>query len=63
MKGQFIGMNLKQRVRKKMQQMSIEIFFGLNRLFFLVYTNQDVNSKRFKIRRYCLPKGTLKNYK
>ena len=51
-----------------MQQMSIDIFsiqifFGLNRLFFLVYTNQDVNSKRFKIRRYCLPKGTLKNYK
>ena len=61
-------MNLKQRVRIKIQQMSIDIFsiqifVGLNRLFFLLYTNQDANSKRFKIRRYCLPKVTVKNYK
>ena len=41
---------------------SIQIFVGLNRLFFLLYTNQDANSKRFKIRRYCLPKVTVKNY-
>ena len=27
-------------------------FVGVNRLFDLVYTNQDVNTKRFKTRRY-----------
>ena len=32
------------------------------RLFALVYSNQDANSKRFKTRRYYLPKGIIKNY-
>ena len=35
---------------------------GVNRLFVLVYTNQDAASKRFKARRYYLPKGITKNY-
>ena len=33
-----------------------------NRLFVLVYLNEDDNSKRFKTRRYYLPKGILKNH-
>ena len=37
-------------------------FFGVNRLFFLVYSNQDNNTKRFKSQRYYLPKGVTKNY-
>ena len=37
-------------------------FVAINRLFVLVDTNQDVNSKRFKIRKYYLPKGIIKNY-
>ena len=37
-------------------------FVGVNRLFVIVYSNQDANSKRFKTRRYYLPKGKIKNY-
>ena len=37
-------------------------FAGVNRLFVLVYTNQDDNAKRFKAKRYNLPKGLFKNY-
>ena len=37
-------------------------FVGVNRLFVLVYSNQDANSKRFKTRRYYLPKGIIDNY-
>ena len=37
-------------------------FAGVNRLFVLVYSNQDDNAKRFKLRRYYLPKGIIKNY-
>ena len=28
----------------------------------LVYKNQDPNTKRFKVKRYYLPKGIIKNY-
>ena len=31
-------------------------FIGVNRLFVLVYSNQDVDSKRFKTRKYYLKK-------
>ena len=31
-------------------------FFGVNRLFVLVYSNQDENAKRIKTWRYYLPK-------
>ena len=37
------------------------ISFKVNRLFVLVHSNKDDNSKRFKTRRYHLPKGTIKN--
>ena len=37
-------------------------FFGVNRLFALVYLNQDDDSKKFKAKRYYLPKGIIKNY-
>ena len=37
-------------------------FVGVNRLLVLVYSNQDVDSKRFRHRRYYLPKGIIKNY-
>ena len=36
---------------------------GVNRLLVLVYSNQDNNAKRFKTRRYYLPKGVISNYK
>ena len=38
------------------------IFAGVNRLFILIYTNQDDNSKRFKGKIYYLLKGIIKNY-
>ena len=31
-------------------------------MFVLVYSNQDNNSKRYKARRYYLPKGINENY-
>ena len=37
-------------------------FVGVNRLFVLVYANQDAASKRFKARSYYLSKGIIKNY-
>ena len=37
-------------------------FVGVNRLFVLVYTNEDDNSMRFKTRIYYLAKGLIKNY-
>ena len=37
-------------------------FLGGNRLFVLVYSSQNGNSKRFKTRRYYLPKVIIKNY-
>ena len=59
-------MNVKPKVRIKEQQMSIDIFLDKILLelidhFFLLYSNQDVNSKRFRTRRYYLPKWIIKN--
>ena len=48
-------MNIKQKVRRKIRQMSIDIFsnfVGFNRLFFLVYTNENDDGKRFRARWY-----------
>ena len=58
---------LKKQVDIKIEQMNIDtfwnqFFFGVNRLFVLVYTNQDNASKRFETGRYYLPKGIIKNY-
>ena len=38
------------------------IFFGVNRLFVLVYLNRDNDVKRFKTRKCYLPKGIIKHY-
>ena len=35
---------------------------GISRLFVLVYSGQDASLKRFKIRKYYLPKDIIKNY-
>ena len=40
----------------------ISNFVGVNRLFGLVYLNRVDDVKRFKTRRYYLPKGIIKNY-
>ena len=37
-------------------------YLDYNRLFVLVYKNQDDNAKRFETRRYYLPKGIIDNY-
>ena len=37
-------------------------FVGVNRLFLLVYSNEDDNSERFKAKRYYWPKGIIDNY-
>ena len=37
-------------------------FAGVNRLFVLVYSNKDDNTKKFKAKRYYLPKNRIKNY-
>ena len=37
-------------------------FVGFNRLFVLVHSNQDENAKRFKAKRYYLPKGNIYYY-
>ena len=54
-------MNVKQKLRIRIQQMNKDIF--LNQILFpLVYTNQNVESKRLKISRYYLPKRIIDNY-
>ena len=62
-------MNLKRKVRIEILQMNIDIFsnhffFEINRLFVLVYTNEDVISKRFKakIMMLSLMEKTIKDY-
>ena len=37
-------------------------FVGVNRLFVLVYTNEDNNAKRFNAQKFYLPKDIIKNY-
>ena len=66
LKDQCIGMNIKQKVKITLQQMNIDIFLksnfvGNNRLFVLVFSSQDNNSKRFKVKKRYLPKGVIKN--
>ena len=50
-KYKFIG--LKQKVVTKILQMN----FGVNRLFVLVYTSHGNNAKTFNARKYYLSKG------
>ena len=37
-------------------------FVRVSRLFVLIYSNEDTASKRFKAKRYYLPKGIINNY-
>ena len=58
-------MNIKQKMRVKRKneyRYFLESnFAGVSRLFVLVYSNQDVNSKKFKNPRSYLPKEIIKN--
>ena len=61
MKDQFIGMNIKQKVKIKMQQMNIDISSNHTflELIVLIYLNRDNDVKRFKTRRYYLSKSRV----
>ena len=37
-------------------------FVGVNRLFVLIYRNQNDNVKRFNAKKYYLRRGIIKNY-
>ena len=53
----------KTKIEKK--NMTNRYFLESNfvkKLFVWVYINQDNNSKRYKAKRYYLPKGMIKNY-
>ena len=57
-------MNIKQKSEAKTTTNHLRYFLqsdfvGVNRLFVLVYFNRNDDIKRFKIRRYCLPKGII----
>ena len=52
-------MNIKQKAMVKIKETN---FVGVNRLFALVYANQDVPSKGFIAKSYYLPKGIINNY-
>ena len=66
MKDQFIGINIRQKPTIKIQQTNLDFFLNQILLEFfvgvLVYTNQDAASRRFKDKRYYLPKGIIDNY-
>ena len=64
MKDQFIAINIKQKVKIKIRQINIDIFSNqiFLKLFVLVFTSQDVNSKRFDAPKYYLAKGIIINY-
>ena len=51
-----------KRKKKKYRYFLESNFVGGNRLFVLIYLNQDDNAKRYKAQRYYLPKGIIKNY-
>ena len=68
LKEQFLGMNIKQKVRLKQQQTSLDIFSnqilsGVNRLFALTDLNRSDDIRGFKNPRYYSLKGIIKNYK
>ena len=61
-------MNIKQKFRVKIREMTMNSFLNLilevlqSRLLLLVYSNRDTDVKTFKVQRYCLPKGSVKNH-
>ena len=67
LRDQSTGLNIKQRSENKNTTNELRCFLeynfvGINRLFVLVYLNEDSDPKRFKARRYYLPKDIIKNY-
>ena len=58
MKDQFIGSGNKNTTNKFRYFLESN-FAGVKRLFVLVVPNEDVASKRFKAKRYYLPKGPI----
>ena len=48
--------------QKNLDIFSNQILLELTDFFFLVYTNEGNNAKRFNARNYYLPKGIIKNY-
>ena len=66
MKDQFIGMNIKKSENKnapnEFRYFLESNFVGVNRLFVLIYSNEDTATKRFKSKRYYLLKGIIRNY-
>ena len=63
LKNQFIGMNIEQKVRIKIQHNNKDIYSNQTLLqlqIVLIYLNND-DAKRFKTRRYFVPKN-IKNY-
>ena len=60
MKDQLVGMN---KNTSNEYRYFLELnFVGVNRLFVLVYKNQDDDVKRFKARRYYIPKGIIDDF-
>ena len=60
MKDQFVGMN---KNTSNEYRYFLELnFVGVNRLFVLVYKNHDDDVKRFKARRYYIPKGIIDDF-
>ena len=61
-------MNIKQKVRKKHNKMSIDVFLNqtllqFNKLFFFkLNSNQYDNATRYIARSYYLPKDFIRNY-
>ena len=60
-------MNVKQKSENKNTTNKYRYFLepnfvGVNRMFLLVYSNENYNAKRFKTRKYYLLKGIVKNY-
>ena len=67
MKDQFIERNIKQKLVTKNTTIEFRYFVqsnsvGVNRLFDLFYLIEDGSSKRFKTRKYYLPKDIIKSY-
>ena len=62
MKDQFIGIKTKSDSKNTTNEFRYFlkwIFIGVNRVFVLVYWNQDTASRRLKAKRFYLPKGII----
>ena len=59
MKDQFLGMNIKQNTTNEYRYFFESNFVGVNKLFVLLYTNEDEYARRFKSRGYYITKMIL----